>query len=65
MKEAIQVAGKNGTLGRFLARTNRERGGRQQLTVLDRGGAIIDARRRAAVPAARRDVARWSSRSPL
>ena len=41
MKETIQVAGKNGTLGRFLARANRERGGRQQLTVLDRGGAII------------------------
>ena len=41
MKETIQVAGKNGTLGRFLARANRERGGRQQLTVLDRGGAVI------------------------
>src|SRR6185436_8241958 len=41
VKEAIQVAGKNGTLGRFLARANRERGGRQQLTVLDRGGAVI------------------------
>ena len=41
MKEAIAVAGKNGTLGRFLARTNRERGGRQQLTVLDRSGAIV------------------------
>ena len=40
-KEAIAVAGKNGTLGRFLARTNRERGGRQQLTVLDRTGAIV------------------------
>jgi hypothetical protein len=41
MKETIGVAGKNGTLGRFLARTNRERGGRQQLTVLDRTGAIV------------------------
>jgi mono/diheme cytochrome c family protein len=41
MKETIQVAGKNGTLGRFLARANRERGGRQQLTVLDRGGAVV------------------------
>jgi hypothetical protein len=41
MKQTIQVAGKNGTLGRFLARANRERGGRQQLTVLDRGGAVI------------------------
>jgi hypothetical protein len=42
MKETIQVAGKNGTLGRFLARANRERGGRQQLTVLDRGGAVVN-----------------------
>jgi hypothetical protein len=42
MKETIQVAGKNGTLGRFLARANRERGGRQQLTVLDRGGAVLN-----------------------
>jgi hypothetical protein len=41
MKQTIQVAGKNGTLGRFLARANRERGGRQQLTVLDRAGAVI------------------------
>ena len=41
VKEAIQVAGKNGTLGRFLARANRERAGRQQLTVLDRGGAVM------------------------
>jgi hypothetical protein len=41
LKETIQVAGKNGTLGRVLARANRERGGRQQLTVLDRGGAVI------------------------
>src|SRR5688572_1512895 len=41
MKETIQIAGKNGTLGRFLARANRERGGRQQLTVLDRGGAVV------------------------
>jgi hypothetical protein len=40
-KETIQVAGKNGTLGRLLARTNRERGPRQQLTVLDRSGAIV------------------------
>ena len=40
-KEAIGVAGKNGTLGRFLARANRERGGRQQLSVLDRTGAIV------------------------
>jgi hypothetical protein len=41
VKEAIQIAGKNGTLGRFLARANRERGGRQQLTVLDRTGAVV------------------------
>ncbi len=41
MKETIQVAGKNGTLGRFLARANRERGGRQQLTVLDRGRGVV------------------------
>ena len=41
VKEAIQVAGKNGTLGRFLARANRERGGRQQLTVVDRGGTVM------------------------
>ena len=42
MKQTIQVAGKNGTLGRFLARANRERGGRQQLTLLDRGGAVTN-----------------------
>jgi hypothetical protein len=41
VKEAIQVAGKNGTLGRFLARANRERQGRQQLSVFDRTGAIV------------------------
>ena len=41
MKQTIQVAGKNGTLGRFLARATRERGGRQQLSVLDRSGAVI------------------------
>ena len=41
MKETIQVAGKNGTLGRLLARTNRERAGRQQLSVFDRAGAIV------------------------
>jgi hypothetical protein len=40
-KEAVGVAGKNGTLGRFLARANRERGGRQQLSVLDRSGAVV------------------------
>jgi mono/diheme cytochrome c family protein len=41
MKETIAAAGKNGTLGRFMARANRERAGRQQLTVLDRAGAIV------------------------
>ncbi|HEY9462086.1 MAG TPA: hypothetical protein VIR54_03295, partial [Vicinamibacterales bacterium] len=41
VKETIAAAGKNGTLGRFLARANRERGGRQQLTVLDRSGAVV------------------------
>ena len=41
IKETIGVAGKNGTLGRLLARTNRERGGRQQLSVLDRTGALV------------------------
>jgi hypothetical protein len=41
VKETIAAAGKNGTLGRFLARANRERAGRQQLTVLDRAGAVV------------------------
>ena len=40
-KLAIQAAGKNGTLGRFLARAKRESGGRQQLSVFDRAGAIV------------------------
>ena len=40
-KTAIAAGGKDGTIGRFLARTNRERAGRQQLTVLDRTGAIV------------------------
>jgi len=40
VKETIAAAGKNGTLGRFLARVNRERAGRQQLTVLDRTGVV-------------------------
>jgi hypothetical protein len=40
-KLAIAAAGKNGTLGRFLARAKRERGGLQQLTVFDRGGAVV------------------------
>ena len=40
-KMAIAAAGKNGTLGRFLARGARERGGRQQLTVLDRAGGVV------------------------
>jgi mono/diheme cytochrome c family protein len=41
LKTTIQAAGKNGTLGRYLARTKRERGPRQQLTVFDRSGAIV------------------------
>jgi mono/diheme cytochrome c family protein len=40
-KGAIAAGGKDGTIGRFLARTNRERGPRQQLTVMDRAGALI------------------------
>jgi mono/diheme cytochrome c family protein len=40
-KEAIAAGGKDGTLGRFLARANRERQGRQQLTLFDRTGAIV------------------------
>ncbi len=40
-KMAIAAGGKNGTLGRFLARAKRERGGRQQLTLYDRGGAVV------------------------
>jgi mono/diheme cytochrome c family protein len=40
-KAAIAAGGKDGTIGRFLARTNRERGPRQQLTVMDRAGAVI------------------------
>ncbi len=41
LKGTIAAAGKNGTLARYLARTKRERGPRQQLTVFDRTGAIV------------------------
>jgi mono/diheme cytochrome c family protein len=40
-KGAIAAANKNGTLGRFLARSKRERAGRQQLTVFDRSGTVV------------------------
>jgi len=40
-KSAIADAGKNGTLGRFMARAARERNGLQQLTLFDRQGAIV------------------------
>jgi hypothetical protein len=41
IKATIQAAGKNGTLGRYLARNKRERAPRQQLTVFDRTGAVV------------------------
>jgi dipeptidyl aminopeptidase/acylaminoacyl peptidase/mono/diheme cytochrome c family protein len=41
VKTTIAAAGKNGTLGRFLARNKRERGPRQQITVFDRSGAVV------------------------
>jgi TolB protein len=40
-KVAIQAAGKDGTLQRFLARQQRQRSGRQQLTMYDRTGQIV------------------------
>jgi hypothetical protein len=40
-KVAIQAAGKDGTLQRFLARQQRQRSGRQQLTMYDRTGRIV------------------------
>jgi mono/diheme cytochrome c family protein len=40
-KMAIAAGNKNGAIPRFLARAKRERGPRQQLTVLDRSGAIV------------------------
>jgi hypothetical protein len=41
VKATIAAANKNGTLARYLARNKRERGPRQQLTVVDRSGAIV------------------------
>jgi mono/diheme cytochrome c family protein len=41
VKTTIAAANKNGTLARYLARTKRDRGPRQQLTVFDRSGAIV------------------------
>jgi Tol biopolymer transport system component len=40
-KGAIAAAGQNGTLGRFLARAQRQRRGLQQLTVFDRQGNVV------------------------
>ena len=40
-KEAIAAGGKNGTLGRFLARQQRQSRGLQQLTVFDRQGTVV------------------------
>jgi mono/diheme cytochrome c family protein len=41
LKATIAAANKNGTLARYLARTKRERGPRQQLTIFDRTGAVV------------------------
>jgi Tol biopolymer transport system component/mono/diheme cytochrome c family protein len=41
LKTTIAAANKNGTLARYLARTKRERGPRQQLTVFDRTGTVV------------------------
>ena len=40
-KAAIAAGGKDGTVGRFLARQTRQRQGLQQLTVFDRQGNIV------------------------
>ena len=40
-KAAIAAGGKNGTLGRFLARQQRQTRGLQQLTVFDRQGTVV------------------------
>jgi Tol biopolymer transport system component/mono/diheme cytochrome c family protein len=40
-KTAIQAGGKDGTIGRFLARTKAMRQPRQQLTIFDRRGAVV------------------------
>jgi Tol biopolymer transport system component len=40
-KAAIAAGGKDGTIGRFLARQKRESRGLQQLTVFDRQGTIV------------------------
>jgi mono/diheme cytochrome c family protein len=40
-KAAIAAAGQNGTLGRFLARQQRQTRGLQQLTVFDRQGTVV------------------------
>ena len=40
-KAAIAAAGQNGTLGRFLARQQRQNRGLQQLTVFDRQGTVV------------------------
>jgi hypothetical protein len=40
-KAAIQAGGDNGTLGRFLARQQRQSRGLQQLTIFDRTGTVV------------------------
>jgi mono/diheme cytochrome c family protein len=40
-KAAITAGGQNGTLGRFLARQQRQNRGLQQLTVFDRQGTVV------------------------
>ncbi len=40
-KEAIAAGGKDGTVGRFLARQQRQNRGLQQLTVFDRHGVVV------------------------
>jgi mono/diheme cytochrome c family protein len=40
-KAAIQAGGQNGTLGRFLARQQRQNRGLQQLTIFDRSGTVL------------------------
>jgi dipeptidyl aminopeptidase/acylaminoacyl peptidase len=40
-KAAIQAGGQNGTVGRFLARQQRQNRGLQQLTIFDRSGTVV------------------------
>jgi len=40
-KAAIAAGGQNGTLGRFLARQQRQKRGLQQLTIFDRQGTVV------------------------